>query len=86
MKKLLVSIYKSSRKDEMYLYVLKQEQLRKVPETLMQVFGKEEHVMDMLLTSERQLARADTKQVISHLETNGFYLQMPPSEFREELH
>ncbi len=80
MKKLLVSIYKSPRKSEMYLYVLKQEQLRKVPDTLKQVFGPEEHVMDMLLTPEKKLARADTTTVIHQLEDNGFYLQMPPAD------
>ena len=80
MTKLLVSIFKSSRKNEMYLYVEKKHQLENIPEALMTVFGRPEHVMDMLLTSERTLARVDTAQVISDLQEKGFYLQMPPAE------
>lgn len=64
----------------MYLYVLKPDQLKKVPESLLLMFGQERHVMDMLLTPERKLARAKTATVIHDIETNGFYLQMPPTE------
>ncbi|AMO57576.1 hypothetical protein GZ77_14565 [Endozoicomonas montiporae] len=84
MKKLLVSIYKSSRREEMYLYVLKQEQLQKVPAALMGMFGKEQHVMDLLLTPERQLARVEVDKVISEIEDKGFYLQMPPSDSEKQ--
>ena len=80
MKKLLVSVYKSSHTSEMYLYVLKQEQFSKVPDTLKQVFGQEKHVMDLLLTPEKKLARVETEAVIKALEETGFYLQMPPSD------
>ncbi|MGI9276215.1 MAG: YcgL domain-containing protein [Endozoicomonas sp.] len=80
MNKLLISIYKSPRRDEMYLYVNKQDRLDKVPEALSQSFGTAEHVMDMLLTPERKLARADTEKVIEAIRSNGFYLQMPPAE------
>ncbi|UYM15020.1 YcgL domain-containing protein [Endozoicomonas euniceicola] len=88
MKKLLVSIYKSSRRDEMYLYVQKQERLQKVPAPLLEVFGKEQHVMDLLLTPERQLARVEADQVINDIETRGFFLQMPPSDLdsQDEQH
>ena len=69
----------------MYLYVLKQEQLQKVPATLLKVFGEEQHVMDLLLTPERQLARVEVDKVIHDLETSGYYLQMPPSEPQEAI-
>ena len=80
MKKLLVSVYKSPRKSEMYLYVLKREQMLKVPDALKTMFGREELVMDLLLTPEKRLARADAETVIQALEETGFYLQMPPAE------
>ena len=64
----------------MYLYVQKQERLQKVPTPLLEVFGKEQHVMDLLLTPERQLARVEADQVINDIETRGFFLQMPPSD------
>lgn len=78
MTRVFCSIYKSSKKDEMYLYVPKTDGLRKVPEVLMSMFGTPRHVSDMMLTPERKLARADIAQVLDKLAEQGFYLQMPP--------
>ncbi|WP_062268644.1 YcgL domain-containing protein [Endozoicomonas arenosclerae] len=80
MSKILASIYKSSKRNEMYLYVEKRDQLEKVPEALHQAFGKATHVMDILLTPERTLARADVEKVMTEIQEKGFYLQMPPVE------
>jgi len=77
---LLCSIYKSPKRDEMYLYVVKAEGLAKVPEALLAMFGKPVHVTDMLLRPERKLARADIGRVIDDLGSKGFYLQMPPQK------
>lgn len=75
----IVSIFKSSRKDEMYLYVDKREQLKRVPDTLMEMFGKAVHVMDMPLTPQRKLARVeDTSKLLDEIDSKGYYLQMPP--------
>jgi len=84
----IISIYKSPRKDEMYLYVEKADKLAKVPKNLMQVFGAAIHVMDMPLKSDRQLARVDTKLLLSELAAKGFYLQMPPpkEDYMLDLH
>ncbi|MFB9884836.1 YcgL domain-containing protein [Balneatrix alpica] len=82
MKPLLCSIFKSSRKDETYLYVSKPEKLSRVPEALLEQFGKPVHVMDMLLKPDRQLARAKGEDVINRIMQQGFYLQLPPP--REE--
>ena len=41
-------------------------------------FGTPQFVMELELDPERKLARADAKQVISDLESQGFHLQMPP--------
>lgn len=73
------SIYKSSRKDEMYLYVLRTDALKRVPEPLMNMFGTPRHVTDMILSPERKLARADIAQVLEQLAGQGYYLQMPPA-------
>lgn len=74
----LLSVYKSSKKDEMYLYVEKVDQLKKVPEALMGMFGKAVHVMDMPLKDDRELARVDTAKLLAEVKEKGFYLQMPP--------
>ncbi|EXJ12844.1 MULTISPECIES: YcgL domain-containing protein [Nitrincola] len=75
---LICSIYRSSRKDEMYLYVDKRDGLKKVPEVLLDKFGKAQHVMDMPMTTQRQLARVDVNDVLSSIQDKGFFLQMPP--------
>lgn len=75
----IVSVFKSSRKDEMYLYVDKREQLERVPEQLLEMFGTAIHVMDMPLRADRKLARVeDTQKLLDDLESRGYYLQMPP--------
>lgn len=79
MSRVLCSIYKSSKKDEMYLYVPKATGLSAVPEGLMQMFGTPRHVTDLFLVPERKLARADIAQVLDKLASQQFYLQMPPA-------
>lgn len=78
MTRVFCSIYKSSKKDEMYLYVLRSDGLKRVPEALLPMFGTPRHVSDMMLSPERKLARADIAQVLAQLAEQGFYLQMPP--------
>lgn len=84
----IISIYKSSRKDEMYLYVEKSDALKKVPEALLEMFGAAIHVMDMPLTVKRTLARVDTQKVLDEVAEKGFYLQMPPpkEDYMLDLH
>ena len=78
--KRICSIYKSPRKNEMYLYVLKADALTRVPEGLLAVFGPPAHAFDLVLGPERQLAREDIAQVLENLEKQGYHLQMPPPE------
>lgn len=75
----ILSIFKSPRKDEMYLYVDKREQLERVPEPLLEMFGQPLHVMDMPMLPGRKLARvADTAKLLDEVDSKGYYLQMPP--------
>lgn len=78
--KKICSIYKSPRKREMYLYVLKAEALTKVPEGLLVAFGTPQHAFDLVLSPERELAREDIHKVLENLESQGYHLQMPPPE------
>ena len=78
--KKLCSIYRSSRVDQMYLYVDRGEDLARVPETLLARFGRPELAMTLALYPGRKLARADAGEVPDAIERQGFYLQMPPTE------
>lgn len=71
-------IYKSPRKNEMYLYLPEKDKFSDLPTALVGQFGTPQFVMELELDPERKLARADAKQVISDLESQGFHLQMPP--------
>lgn len=78
--KLICQIYRSPRKEGMYLYVDKQEGTERVPDALLTQFGVPEEAFTLLLSPERKLARADAAEVLNAIDEHGFYLQMPPSE------
>jgi len=78
--KKICSIYKSPRKNEMYLYVLKADALSRVPEALLAVFGTPQLCFDLILTPEKKLAREEIQQVLENLDKQGYHLQMPPPE------
>lgn len=75
---LLISVYKSPKKDEMFLYVPKAGGLARVPEALLAMFGAPQHVMDIPLKPGRDLARVTEARLREELAEKGFYLQMPP--------
>ena len=74
----LCAIYRSSRKEGMFLYVEKRDQFDAVPDVLMQQFGKPQFVMLFNLSGEKPLKRAKNEDVLQAIEEQGFYLQMPP--------
>lgn len=76
--KVMCSIYRSKRKQGMYLYLPRKKDLAELPEALMQLFGTPELTMDLVLTEQRTLAREDIHVVLANLESQGYHLQMPP--------
>ena len=77
-------IFRCSKKDEMYLYVpFKDDEatlLDDLPDGLQKLTGRLEKVMELELTAERKLARANVDDVKSSLKEKGFYIQMPPND------
>jgi uncharacterized protein YcgL (UPF0745 family) len=71
-------IYRSPKKEEMYLYVPVEGDFSKVPDVLLKKFGSPEKVMELTLDSHRKLAREDVSVVMQNLQSQGFHLQMPP--------
>ena len=71
-------IYKSTRRDQTYLYLPAEDDLSRVPAALLEAMGRLELVMTLTLSPERTLARADPRDVMTQLVNRGFYLQMPP--------
>lgn len=76
----LISIYRSSKREGMYVFVPRETDPSGLPSSLLTYFGAPVHAMDLVLTPERQLARANAGDVIRAIDEQGFYLQMPPNE------
>ncbi len=74
---MLCAIYKSSKKVGAYLYIVKKDDFSKVPEALMQMFGKPTMVMVVKLQG-RSLAQVDVEIVKQSLIDAGYFLQLPP--------
>jgi uncharacterized protein YcgL (UPF0745 family) len=73
-------IYKSLKKDYLYLYIVNKDDFSKVPDALLNNFGKMEFVMDIKLSPERKLAREDAEKIIDSLKGQGFFVQLPPQK------
>ncbi|ACT06847.1 protein of unknown function DUF709 [Dickeya chrysanthemi Ech1591] len=71
-------IYRSSRREQTYLYVEKKDDFSRVPEELMKSFGQPHLVMILPLDGSKKLASADIEKVKQMLSDQGFYLQLPP--------
>ncbi|MEQ8263432.1 YcgL domain-containing protein [Pseudohaliea sp.] len=76
--KRLCAVYRSPRKEGMYLFVDRDRPLEELPAELLAGFGKPELALSLVLTPERRLARADAATVLAALDEKGFYLQLPP--------
>ena len=72
-------IYKGNRKNDTYLYITRDGDFSDVPQSLQELLGQLEKVMEVTLDENKKLANADVKSVIKQLSDQGFYLQMPPS-------
>ena len=79
MSKQICKIYRSSKNEAMYLYVDHQEDLDRIPEPLLQRFGKPTLAMTLALSLDKKLARADIAKVLEAIREQGYYLQLPPS-------
>ena len=77
--KILCDVYKTSSKDEMYLYVAQQDGLSKIPDQLSEIFTRPEKAMTLILSPEKSLGRANVIDVMDSIIEQGFYLQMPPA-------
>ena len=80
-------VYKGSRKSDHYLYLaqeLNERVLAGLPPMLVEMLGELTLVVDFDLDGERTLAQADAAQVISSIEKQGFYLQMPNKDMLAE--
>ncbi len=72
-------VYRSSRRDELYVYLRAKGDFDRLPEGLLKLLGTPELVMELVLHKDRKLARAHVPKVMEELRTRGYYLQIPPA-------
>ncbi len=70
-------IYKSLKKDGLYLYLDKEDDFSALPDILLSNVGKLAFVMSLELTPERKLARENSQKVLDCIKEKGFFIQMP---------
>lgn len=78
-------IYKSLKKDQLYLYLNSKDDFSPVPEALLQSFGRLAFVMELELSAERKLARENPAKIIASLADKGFFVQLPPTMIAPSL-
>ncbi len=79
---IVCDVYKSSKKENLYIYVVSDDGLSRVPEELLAQFGNPEKALTFTLTKDRSLAKEDPETVITNLNEQGYHLQLPPADDR----
>ncbi|MGM0774936.1 MAG: YcgL domain-containing protein [Pseudomonadota bacterium] len=75
--KTFVSVFRSSKKVDTYIYVRRGQIWDDLPDSLREIFGSPVHAMDLIMTPERKLARTSGRQVLDAIADKDFFLQMP---------
>lgn len=78
MRRMVCAVHRARRNADTYLYVDHGEGFARVPEELLRALGGTERAMTLALYPGRRLARACADEVLRAIETQGFYLQLPP--------
>lgn len=73
-------VYASLRKPDSYLWLVQRDAFGQLPEPLALMLGELRFVMEVQLDPQRKLPFEDTAQVLEHLRTQGWHLQLPPQE------
>ena len=78
-------VYKSRKRPQTFLFVLKENDFSRVPGPLLEALGEIEKLIDLKLTPERKLARGNARYIMDDLIAQGFHLQLPPPEMPDEF-
>lgn len=71
-------VYKSSRREQTYVYLAERDVFDCLPESLSAALGDLSLVMELDLVAGRRLAQADPAVVRANLAGHGFHIQFPP--------
>jgi len=71
-------VYRSEKKQGMFLYLSKKDDFECVPESLLKLLGETTYSFEFDLSKDRKLVKVEAKEVIKTMNENGYFLQMPP--------
>ncbi|HEY0198376.1 MAG TPA: YcgL domain-containing protein [Rhodanobacter sp.] len=73
-------VYASVRKSDSYLWLARRDGFEVLSESLTLLLGELRFVLEVQLDERRKLPVEDAAQIIGHLRTQGWHLQLPPQE------
>ena len=81
---MLIWIYKGAKRPNTYLYTDKLDDFSRIPDAVQSLMGDFSLVMEVDLATRDRLAQANIDEVREKLAAQGFYIQMPPGDFKPE--
>jgi len=78
---MICHVYRSNRKLGTYLYIQEKDDFSHLPDNILTIFGEPEFSLSFNLLPDKVLPQADAKEIMDKLETDGFYLQLPRSDY-----
>lgn len=72
-------VYRSTRKQGLYVYLSEKDNFDIIPQALSKRIGSMVFSFEFNLTESRKLTRSNTQEVMKSLAEKGYYLQMPPA-------
>lgn len=72
-------VFKSSKKNDTYLYMLKNSAFNKLPITLQTLFSPQQQVMSFIIEPEKKYARFQGAELLEWLQESGYHVQLPPA-------
>ncbi|OCG69597.1 hypothetical protein A9G43_00690 [Gilliamella sp. Occ3-1] len=69
-------IYRSTKKENCYLYMEHENDFSTIPEKGMSIFGSPVFVMKVLLDGKRKFVVGTATEIEEKIKTDGFFLQM----------
>ena len=73
-------VYRSTKKTDTYVYLANKDNTSVLPGGLIKLLGRTEFVLELDLGKRRTLANADIDQVVTNLETQGYFVQLPKEQ------
>lgn len=78
-------IYRCSAKQDMYIYLAKENDFESIDEGLKKKLGELRFAMTLDLDKGTKLAKENPETILNSLKTQGFHLQLPPETSLEDI-